>query len=49
VLKDQGKLYEQAEETYRQALGLIETDLGKDGEKTAGKRSMNHGHLRRTF
>ena len=32
VLRDQGK-YEQAEETYRQALRLIETVLGKDVEK----------------
>ena len=45
VLRDQGK-YEQAEEAYRQALGLIETVLGKDVEKAAGKRSLNHGHLR---
>jgi tetratricopeptide (TPR) repeat protein len=45
VLRDQGK-YEQAEETYRQALRLIETVLGKDVEKAAGKRSLNHGHLR---
>jgi len=41
VLRDQGK-YEQAEETYRQALRLIETVLGKDVEKAAGKRSLNH-------
>jgi hypothetical protein len=48
VLKDQGK-YEQAEETYRQALRLIETVLGKDVEKAAGKRSLNRGLLHLQF